>query len=310
MRDYFIRKKLLITVCVALVLHCSACTKNYDVEDENVINSSTNNNTYENEGIVNESYDFVEDNSISLCTKEIEDANVGDIVSFGYYEQNTDLDGGEAILWDVLDEKDGNILLISHYVIDQISFSTGKSNPGWGKSYVRVWLNNDFYINSFDENEKKRIILSNIENPSSAEMYEMCGEDVIDRKLDDTEDYIFLLSWKEAFEYYDVKLVEIDKTDSNKFKSDEVFYSNKLIAKPSPYCKEKIYEKMVKYREEIGDDPSQVSYQRTAGWLLRSDAQIQLINMRVSEDGEIIGVSPNSEYGIRPAMWVKKSMDE
>ena len=300
-----IKRKYVVLLLFSFALILSSCSKGNSSEgNKDNVEESSGPAVGGISGIVDRSYDYVVRTSTAASVVAIEDASVGDVVSFGSYEYDTEEPGNEEILWDVIDEKDGSLLLISHYVIEEVAFTTEKSNPGWGKSYVRVWLNNDFYNDAFTEEEKEKIILSTIDNPSSVEMFEMCGKTALDREWEDTEDYIFLLSWEEAFDYYDIKLVE-NADAEEKHQKSELFYSANAVAMPSPYLAEKKYEQNLEYRKENGYDTSKAFYPKTSGWLLRSDHQLPLLNMMVSDGGVILGAGTNVEYGIRPVMWIK-----
>ena len=246
-------------------------------------------------------------NMEELSISSIGDAQVGDVVELGSYILNSDSNEKEKITWDVLDKKDGSLLLVSHNVLEVLPYNrnSSKKNEGWADSYIRSWLNSDFYNEAFDDEEKKRVILSVVDNPDSSEMFEMLGEHADIKDNEATEDYLFLLSWKEAFEYYDVELVDNNESDSGVPRKEKKLYSEKLIAKPSPACAQKIYEQRVKNCEDSGIDASKAVYPLTSDWALRSDYANDLLNMRVSDEGDIRGVFPTSDVGVRPAMWVK-----
>lgn len=301
------KRKKIIFFLLSLVLVFSSCSKG-EPSEKNIENADETPAFVEGDyrNINDKAYVFFERASTSASVVGIDEAGVGDIISFGSYEYDTEQPGNEEILWDVIDEKDGKLLVISHYVIEEVAFTTGKGNPGWGKSLVRVWLNDDFYNSAFTEEEKEKIILSTIDNPSSVEMFEMCVETALDSEREDTEDYIFLLSWKEAFDYYDIKLVKNENAEEKHQKS-ELFYSSKSVAMPTPYLTEKKYEQNWEYRIENGYDTSGAHFSMTSEWLLRSDHQLLFLNMLISKEGVILGASPNAECGIRPAMWIKKS---
>ena len=83
--------------------------------------------------------------------------NVGDVITFGKYEQDNDLsNGSEDIEWIVLDKKDGNLLLLSKYGLDtkvvcdnaDISYEAT-----WETSNTRLWLNGDFYDSAFSSDD-------------------------------------------------------------------------------------------------------------------------------------------------------------
>lgn len=111
----------------------------------------------------------------TLTYANIDNAEIGNIVHFGKYEQNGDVSETEPIEWVVLAKNEDKLLLISRYIIEKMRFGT---SPYWKKSEIRQWLNNDFYLNSFSDDERvkmQRVITS-----------------------DETDDLIFLLSAEEA----------------------------------------------------------------------------------------------------------------
>ena len=96
---------------------------------------------------------------------------VGNVVTFGSYEQDSDFSNGkEPLEWDVIGQKGGDYLLITHYVIDCKKFDDGSSDKTiqaneaksasqatWEKSSIRTWLNGDFYRETFTEKEQSMI---------------------------------------------------------------------------------------------------------------------------------------------------------
>lgn len=280
-------------ILIALLMTLTSCVKNEDKKEE-----LDNKNTDQ----VMLNFELEE-----LAISDIREAEIGDIVELGSYDLNPNSDGKEKVAWDVVDKKDGSLFLVTHNVIDIMPFNrnTSKKNEGWDDSYIRYWLNGEFYNDSFDENEKEIIVHSKLENPDSSEMFELLGRTAEQRENETTEDYLFLLSWKEAFEYYDVELVDNNESDSGVPRKEKKLYSEKLIAKPSPACAQKIYEQRVKNCKDSGIDASKAVYPLTSDWALRSDYANDLLNMRVSDEGDIRGVFPTSDVGVRPAMWVK-----
>ena len=127
---------------------------------------------------------------------------VGDIVSFGHYEQDDDPTTEDALLWYVLEVKDGKALLLSKDVIEVMVFydhfagSINAIDDGkqcrWKYSVPRERLNAEFYNTAFTEDEKKQIIVSTIETESLD----------VERNptIDTTEDNVFLLSASEVEE--------------------------------------------------------------------------------------------------------------
>lgn len=88
----------------------------------------------------------------------IESANVGDIITFGEYEQDGDLlNGKEKIEWIVLDKKYGEIFVVSKYILEYLQYSTTRDNLKWQESSLRQWLNCIFLNEAFNESEQAAI---------------------------------------------------------------------------------------------------------------------------------------------------------
>lgn len=118
----------------------------------------------------------------------IEHCYVGQVVKFGHYEADNNIQNGkEPIEWIIFkkDEKSGFVGLISRYVIDAVTYN--KKDDTWSNSNIREWLNNRFYLESFDESEKKDIWISSISGIGN------------DKK---TDDRIFLLKSSAIDNYF------------------------------------------------------------------------------------------------------------
>jgi len=122
----------------------------------------------------------------------------GDVITFGAYEQDNNLDNGaEAIEWVVL-ERDGNkALVISRYCIEWLPFHNTITEVGWKNCSIRSWLNNTFLNGAFTAQEKKSIISTQHTNPDFYDDSE--GER---NWLGTTTDTVFLLSSGEADKYF------------------------------------------------------------------------------------------------------------
>lgn len=131
---------------------------------------------------------------------------VGSMVTFGRYEQNTEVDGKEEIEWIVLDydENEDKALLVSRYALDSVPFCR-TNNPDemdndWEKSTLRGWLNDSFLMNAFSEKEQAAILLTEVDNSPSQ------GCDWVTYRNDskNTYDQVFLLSCAESKRYPNV----------------------------------------------------------------------------------------------------------
>lgn len=116
--------------------------------------------------------------------------DVGDIIPFGQYKWKKT---SAPIEWIIVGSTKKEYLLLSRCWIKEMPFYSGKLGKkefvGWSKSDVRKWLNDEFYSNSFDENERKRICLKKLKNVND----------------DDTEDHIWIPSEKESGYVYKIK---------------------------------------------------------------------------------------------------------
>lgn len=133
---------------------------------------------------------------IVSCSSDVEkpsfpEMSVGDKILFGNYR-------GEDIEWIVkdMDTDSDKVLLVSSCAIEAMMFSDDYSTASsyWEISSLRSWLNNDFYEDSFSDEEKGRILTTTVINSGNPAL------GVEDRE--DTEDKIFLLSLDEIDRYF------------------------------------------------------------------------------------------------------------
>lgn len=120
---------------------------------------------------------------------------LGEIITFGTYEQNNNSwDGPEEIEWIVLDQKDGQILLISKYCIDSQLYNSTLEPVTWEYSSLRKWLNETFFDAAFTQEEQNRICTVENENPDLSATSADSGRTTTDR--------IFILSKEEATQLF------------------------------------------------------------------------------------------------------------
>ena len=118
---------------------------------------------------------------------------ISDTVYFGQYEQDTWKEGAEPIEWYILDTKDGNMLLLSKYGLDNVRYKDKYTAVTWETSDSRKWLNETFYDAAFSESEKQKIIYSAV----TADRNPATNAD----PGNDTQDNVFLLSLMEVEKY-------------------------------------------------------------------------------------------------------------
>ena len=209
-----------------------------------------------------------------------QDIAAGDLITFGLYEQDNDLDNGpEPVEWIVLDAQDGKALLLSKYGLDDIPYNTEWINITWEECTLRTWLNSDFLNSAFTAEEQSAILTTEVDN-SSAQGYSEWNTS----GGNNTQDRVFLLSCAEANRYLSVTF------DSYSTNSD-----NRVA--PTAYAIARGSWGSDEYRTEDG---------LPAGWWwLRSPGQDQNYAARVDYDGSLLISAVNKKDGVvRPAVWI------
>lgn len=188
------------------------------------------------------------------------------VVTLGEY-------GGDSIVWKVLTQNDGNALIISEKLLTRMPFKDDVSGT-WETCSLRKWLNEDFYNQSFTNDEKSSIITSKVTATQNPEYNTDQGNH--------TEDNVFLLSIDEVNKYF---------TDDNQ-----------RVAHPTERLKEEINS--IDWEMKVSDNESE-------GWRWWLRTMGDSINRAawVSPNGGIVfGGShdiANGNSGVRPAMWIK-----
>ncbi len=119
---------------------------------------------------------------------------VGDIVTYGHYEQDNVLENGsEPITWIVMDTQGDTAMLLSQYCIDTVIFYPERVPMYWGKSDLRTWMNDTFLNMAFTAEEQESILTTVVENENP---HGMSGGG------DDTLDQIYLLSKTEVLAFF------------------------------------------------------------------------------------------------------------
>ena len=225
-----------------------------------------------------------------LNLEQMKAANVGDYITFGKYEQDNDkTNGKENIEWLVLEKEGNKIFVISKYILDVEAYSSSAyavqalqddpdytSNISWESSSIRIWLNETFLSESFNETEQSIIQTTKVTADS--------GHNNNNAQGNDTEDKIFFLSLSDANKY---------------FESDEA-----RICATTNYVIGQRDSGRYGYEKAVSDDSSACSW-----WLRTSDSES---DSWVSQYGfAMVGItgkiSSNWFYGtagVRPALWI------
>ena len=232
----------------------------------------------------------------ALETVTLKDAEIGDIVQMGTYEQDGDPETEDPICWDVLDKDGDAVLLISHDVIAYQRFSDSRKCVIWEDSEIRTWLNQEFYAEAFDEEEQASIRETTLENLSTvgfAAHVDPSGDVQVRESRPDTNDKIFLLSWKEAEQYYGNRLTDASVLGRRP--------SRAVLQKRKAIFTDLIIEElpaMYPYSRHLPDGTERLP------WMLRSTGMKDYTILVIGYEGKWDQDYPDSYNGVRPAMWV------
>ncbi len=111
----------------------------------------------------------------------------------GYIKGNVYWFKYEPIKWRVLEEKGKEAFVACDKLIDSQDYNHTDNN-NYANSSIRKWLNNEFYNTAFSEAEKAKIQQSVVDNSLAS-----TGDSSNKYVCANTNDKIFLLSYKEAF---------------------------------------------------------------------------------------------------------------
>ena len=185
---------------------------------------------------------------------------VGSVIKFGNYPQN-DQYKKEPIEWRVLAVKGGKALLISQYALYRKRYNEEYEATSWEECTLRNWLNTDFMNSAFSNTEQSLILLSEVTADKAPRYNTNQGYD--------TDDKIFLLSVKEAEQY---------------FKNDE-----ERKCAPTKFA--------------VNNGAGQ--YNGQCWWWLRSLGMDSFNASNVNIDGYYLGTLVHVNDGlVRPAFWI------
>lgn len=191
--------------------------------------------------------------------KSTSNFEIGDVVAFGRYIDDCDPDINSVgkTEWIVLQNNDGKLLLISKNVLLEKPYNTEYKDITWDSSYLRKWLNYEFIEETFNPEEQS--IICDIHLDNSDEFHN--GRDTVDK--------VFLLSTKEATQYF----------DSEQDRCAKIYVSD--------------------YNGSIS--------RGSIAWWLRTRGNVDWPNETcIGIEGDIFyhGMNMDLESGVRPAMWV------
>lgn len=126
---------------------------------------------------------------------DFSEAKAGDVIKFGHYEQDNNIENGpEDLEWIVLDVNGKSALVISRYAIDGVYYHNRAEKITWETCSLRKWINETFIDAAFSTDEQKFILTTNVSADSNPDYKTDPGND--------TEDKVFLLSIDEAIRFF------------------------------------------------------------------------------------------------------------
>ena len=226
----------------------------------------------------------------------------GSIVRFGHYEQDNNINNGpEEIEWIVVTTQENKALLLSKYVLDQVEFSTNTNGDVWETCTLRRWMNNDFYNAAFDNDEKAKIVETNVVNNENPSSHVSSGNNTIDK--------VFALSVDEIYSYFNFNAFI---TSGGEYGG----YSQELIAEATPYA---LYTKGLTApytitAEDSVDLINNLGYTvdttgwkgnywwlRTSGYSTRYACFVGTVGYCYASYTSLVY---NYNFGVRPAIWL------
>ncbi|MHC1787565.1 MAG: DUF6273 domain-containing protein [Christensenellales bacterium] len=202
---------------------------------------------------------------------ESTELSAGSTYSFGCYEQDNNVPNGEEpIEWIVLANDGDKALLLSRYSLDYQVYNSLKNDTTWEVSELRLWLNTVFLEQAFSSVEQDAIvptIVSSADSEGNPEWQTKGGND--------SQDKVFLLSYREASTYFSQQGARKNKGTSS---------AQALGAKVWPF-------------EETD-------------WWLRSPGKVQQDACYVDRNGANLSNSATNKKGIRPALWFDISANQ
>lgn len=195
---------------------------------------------------------------------------IGDIITFGKFEQDYDFENGaEPISWRVLDKQDGKVLIITEKALEKMPFFA----IYWKRSYIGAYLDSAF-LYDFTPEEKAMIV----ETTVTADKHpDYIGTD----QGSDTINKLFLLSVEEAEKYF-----EDD--------ADRVCYA-------TPYLEH------VSAKEYAIHAGSCVEADMTCDWWLRTACMNRgtAVIANIDPSGGINMSTHGCRLALRPACWIQ-----
>ena len=130
-----------------------------------------------------------------ITITDIAAAKDGDFVEFGTYKYDAGEDA-EAVplVWEVIGEEDGNLVLITRHCIDTVPYNVADADIEWKECSLRKWLNGEFYKTAFTADEQAKMVVTTNKNALDTNYTLENGNN--------PDDNVYLLSITEVKSYF------------------------------------------------------------------------------------------------------------
>ena len=183
----------------------------------------------------------------------------------------------ETIRWRILSEDGETAIILCDSIIAKHRYDDSSNN--YANSEIRQWLNDTFYETAFTELQREMILTTNVDNSVASTGYSSNSY-----ACEDTEDKIFLLSYKEA------------TNSAYGFSTSYSTYDEARRMQTSDYCRATgVYMNTLS------------GYYGNGVWWLRSpDSDISFRARYVRSDGDVgYGEARGSNRGVVPALQIR-----
>jgi len=188
--------------------------------------------------------------------------------------------------WRILDEQGDKALIISEEILEFRAIHSDLIKVSWDTSEIRNYLNKEFY-NSFNDEDKARILPTNLENKKNPWYPSL--------EVPETTDFVFLLSVYEVVQYFG---------DSGDLGNRKGWHWDGTKEK---YVLKKGMGQVL-IDEYCNARTAKCNDGNAHNWWTRTGAKKVYGFVPVGLDGTIgaiTGWGCTAVHGIRPAMWIK-----
>ena len=210
---------------------------------------------------------------------------VGDIITFGHYEQDGNTGNGqEPIEWLVLEVQPGKALLLSRYGLDAQPYNQEYVDITWEKCTLRTWLNSTFLNTAFSGVAQGAILTTVVDN-SQGQGYSGWSTS----GGNNTQDKVFLLSYAEANRHLGAQHNSVSGAQSN------------MRSRVAPTAHADAKE----HGAWTSNSNKTMEGKAAGAWWLRSPGNAQNCAAGVYDDGSLNAIYVNYGYScVRPALWM------